>query len=244
MNDDASLQKYVIELAAGNFPFYCRRDSPADQGVVQQIFGQHDYRIDQWAQGRLVRDLYDSVCTTGVKPLILDAGANIGASAAYFTHLYPDAQVIAVEPEPNNAALLRMNCPQQNVHAVEGAIGAVDGTLFLVDPALGDWGFRVETAGDRPVPVYAVETLLNRFDRKTVFPLICKIDIEGGEAHLFETNTGWMDCFPLIIIELHDWMLPFKGSSRGFMQAIGARDFELTVRGENLFCFNASFFDR
>ena len=41
------------------------------------------------------------------------------------------------------------------------------------------------------------------------FELI-KIDIEGGESELFEKNIEWIEKFPLIIIELHDWMLPLK----------------------------------
>ena len=67
---------------------------------------------------------------------------------------------------------------------------------------------------------------------------MCKIDIEGGEADLFSNNDAWVDRFPLIVIELHDWLLPGTGSSRNFLRAIAGRNFDVVFRGENLFCFN------
>ena len=65
-----------------------------------------------------------------------------------------------------------------------------------------------------------------------------KIDIEGGESQLFSANTEWMNEFALIIIELHDWMLPMQGSSKPFFKAISNLDFEILQKGENLFFFN------
>ena len=67
---------------------------------------------------------------------------------------------------------------------------------------------------------------------------VCKIDIEGGEADFFSNNDAWVDRFPLIVIELHDWLLPGTGSSRNFLRAIAGRNFDVVFRGENLFCFN------
>ena len=37
---------------------------------------------------------------------------------------------------------------------------------------------------------------------------IVKVDIEGFEQNLFLSNTNWIDNCMLIIIELHDWMIP------------------------------------
>ena len=69
-------------------------------------------------------------------------------------------------------------------------------------------------------------------------PLILKIDIEGGEDVLFNGDTSWLSRFPLVIIELHDWMLPFAGSSKNFIKAIALLDFDFLYRGENIFLFN------
>ena len=46
-----------------------------------------------------------------------------------------------------------------------------------------------------------------------------------------------LDRFPALVIELHDWLFPFQGRSRNFLRALADRDFEVLIRGENLFCF-------
>jgi hypothetical protein len=62
--------------------------------------------------------------------------------------------------------------------------------------------------------------------------------IEGGEDALFNGDTSWLGQFPLVIIELHDWMLPFSGSSRNFIKSIAQYDFDFVHKGENIFLFN------
>ena len=56
---------------------------------------------------------------------------------------------------------------------------------------------------------------------------ITKIDIEGFEDDLFSSNTDWIDDCLLLIIELHDWMMPKTANSNNFLKAISAkkRDF-------------------
>ena len=43
-------------------------------------------------------------------------------------------------------------------------------------------------------------------------------DIEGFEKDLFSQNTEWVQLFPLLIIELHDWMLPREANSEIFLE--------------------------
>jgi hypothetical protein len=69
-------------------------------------------------------------------------------------------------------------------------------------------------------------TILSHEVSANTNPLILKIDIEGGEDALFNGNTIWLDKFPLVIIELHDWMLPFSGSSRNFIKSVAQYDFD------------------
>jgi hypothetical protein len=66
-------------------------------------------------------------------------------------------------------------------------------------------------------------------------PFIAKIDIEGAEADLFAANTGWVQSFDLVIIELHDWMLPGQGTSRNFLKCIANLDRDFLHIGENIF---------
>ena len=76
--------------------------------------------------------------------------------------------------------------------------------------------------------------ILGKFESTRYEPLICKIDIEGGESDLFSANDAWIDQFPLIIIELHDWLLPGTSNSKNFLSAISKRNFDIVYRGRHL----------
>ncbi|NJO02692.1 MAG: FkbM family methyltransferase [Bacteroidia bacterium] len=48
------------------------------------------------------------------KPYIIDGGANIGLSVLYFKQLYPQAHVVAFEPDPSLFEIL-----QNNIHSFD-----------------------------------------------------------------------------------------------------------------------------
>jgi len=235
----SNLAEMMLNLpGGGQRKFVFRANSVGDTGVVDQIFRAADYQIHPDARFQTLVRYMTVQASAGKRPLVIDAGANIGASSVYFALQYPSGRVMAVEPEKGNADLARRNCEGLDIVVREAAIGAEPGTAFLSDPGHSDWGFRVGESGAVPVPVVSVPELLEEAEALQLFPLICKIDIEGGEAGLFAKNTAWVDRFALIIIELHDWLFPGEGNSRNFLRAIAANDFDFMFRGENAFCFN------
>jgi FkbM family methyltransferase len=236
---NAGVVRHAVAVAGGHQLFSYRYKSAGDRGVVRKIFYEYEYAAQRyWPQTIALQRYYESVVAQGRRPLILDAGANIGASCVYFSAMYPRSQIVAIEPEQNNCALLRLNSEGRSIRVIEGAIGAEPGTVFLSDPGLSDWGFRVAATGAHPVPVHTPSAILAEYPQGEFAPFICKIDIEGAEHQLFERNLEWMDQFALIVIELHDWMLPGSYSSRAFLKAIANRNFDFMHRGENVFCFN------
>jgi len=235
----ANLAQMMLQLpGGGQRRFIFRADSVGDTGVVDQIFRAADYQIHPDARFQTLVRYVAAQAASGKRPLVIDAGANIGASSVYFALQYPSGRIVAVEPEKSNAALLRLNCEGLEVVVREAALGAEPGTAFLSDPGHSDWGFRVGETGTLPVSLVSVPELLADAEALQFFPLLCKIDIEGGEAALFAKNTEWVDRFALIIIELHDWLFPGEGNSRNFLRAIADHDFDFMYRGENVFCFN------
>jgi FkbM family methyltransferase len=224
-------------------PFRFRNDSAGDRGVVNQIFRHNDYNIGDWVQGRKLTEYYHEKSKAGPM-LIIDAGANIGASTIYFLEMYKNSFVYAIEPAIKNWEILELNTANYpNKINFHGAIAETDGDLFLEDPGYSDWGFRTtavvhEGYGAVKIKSICPDTILASPSVRDLAPLILKIDIEGGEASLFSGDTSWMKRFPLIIIELHDWILPFSGSSRNFIKAVGAYDFDFVYRSENIFLFN------
>jgi FkbM family methyltransferase len=84
-----------------------------------------------------------------------------------------------------------------------------------------------------------VEDILIEY-KNNCTPFLIKIDIEGFEKNLFSKNFEWMKNFLIIIIEIHDWMIPGKSISSNFIKALekisndenNKRD--LIISGENL----------
>jgi tRNA G46 methylase TrmB len=77
--------------------------------------------------------------------VILDAGANIGLASIYFANRFPDAKIIALEPEESNFSLLKKNVlPYKNIIPIHAALWNKNEEISLVDPGLGNWGFMTE----------------------------------------------------------------------------------------------------
>jgi FkbM family methyltransferase len=219
------------------------RPGTSDEPVIQQIFVQRDYDISRLSRAGDLRAAYHRVLTAGRVPLIIDAGANIGASTLYLADSWPEAHVIAVEPDSANLELLRSNTSGlPHVTCLHAALAARSGEMILVDPGIGHWGLRALPENQAlagaivlgRIPALGMEELLQQHSRACT-PFLCKIDIEGGEKDLFSDLTGWIDRFPLLMIELHDLLMPEQGVSHHFLREMSVRDRDFVYLGENIF---------
>jgi FkbM family methyltransferase len=232
----SALQSLTIRLPGQGERILRHRGTRADLGVVAQMFESQDYSLSRLRRGPELHARYDELLRAGRRPLILDAGANIGASAVFFAMHFPRAHIVALEPALDNFELLRANTSGLDIDARCAAIGAREGETSLVDPGEGEWGYRTLAGAPGPrVPLHAASRLVDDELRGGCTPYIAKIDIEGGEQELFAADTGWADAFPLLIIELHDWLLPRSGSSRNFLRWAAERDRDFVYIGENVF---------
>jgi FkbM family methyltransferase len=169
---------------------------------------------------------------------IVDAGANVGFSAVYFAERFPDAQIVAIEPERSNFEMLRRNvAPFRNVTCLRKALVGSPRTVPIVDAGEGFWGFQAAAPGEsvrRPV-VDEVEgiTVLDVM-RQSGWDRIdlLKVDIEGSEVEVFDTARGWIDDVDIIVVELHDRFK--RGCSLAFYGATAAFRQEFH-KGENVF---------
>ncbi len=122
----AKLRRRVrrLEIPGFQHPFYFRERS-SDPDVIHQVFVQREY-----------------ACVSQERDIssILDCGANIGCAAFLFLHCYPNARLIAVEPEPENMALCRRNLEpfRERVTFVEAAVWPVAVPLELIRGKYGD----------------------------------------------------------------------------------------------------------
>ncbi len=121
--------------------WFYHRDVGADLGVIQQILINEDYSLKWMARFPEIQRTYEA-CR---EPLIIDCGANIGASVGWFKLNYPRSRVIAVEPEANNFELLEKNAQAlDNVTLIRGAIAGEAGSVPLLDHGTGEWGYRAD----------------------------------------------------------------------------------------------------
>lgn len=213
-------------------PVTVRRRS-SDEPTVRQVFVDRQYDMRSVPQWRDIQERYREIRQQGRRPLIIDAGANIGAASLYFAGEFPEAKVVAVEPEQSNVRLCRENTDSLDIDVLPMAIGSAPGRVSLVDEQCEHWAVATQRSNDGDIAICTINDIVadHRHDCDL---FLVKIDIEGFEADLFSANVEWVDHAKVIFIEPHDWLLPGQATSRNFQRVLAARDFDLILSGENL----------
>jgi FkbM family methyltransferase len=152
----------------------------------------------------------------------------------------PRARIIALEPEKSNFDEASANTRgMANIQPIMAAAASQDGNVTIANPDADAWAFQTKLAtqeSPETVKALSVPTLINRARKSgSCVPFIAKIDVEGFEQNLFSNNTDWVEQFAVVIIELHDWLLPGKANSRNFLQVISRMDRDFVFHGENVF---------
>jgi len=203
------------------------RSKTSDIPIFQQIFLDQEYNIQLDFDPKI----------------IIDAGANIGLASLFFTNKYPNAKIISIEPEMSNFHLLEENTRNfDNIIILSHAISNIsDQELYIVDKGYGNSGFMTESLAqpinkesEDLIKTISIDEIMNRYSYDYID--IVKIDIEGYEKELFQSNTDWLKYTKCLIIELHDWMK--QGCSTSFFKAISKHDFSYMHYGENLVFIN------
>jgi FkbM family methyltransferase len=212
------------------------RPNTSDEQVLQQVFGAEQFCLRRLARYQELLGFLQGIKRAGHCPLIVDAGANIGASSVYLALAFSTARIVALEPEPNNFAILSENVRGLNVHCVRAAVSAHPGQTRVADPGLGHWGYRTDPWACGPeVPKITIPQILADYGSPSCDPFLVKVDIEGGEKDLFGANTAWVERIPLLLVELHDWLLPRQGTALPFLRCISALDRDFVYIGETVF---------
>jgi FkbM family methyltransferase len=154
----------------------------------------------------LVRREYAPVAKLRDVRLIVDCGANIGLSAYYLLHCYPQARLIAIEPDAENYALCRQNLAPfaDRSMVMQAAVWRENGWLRIVPASRhgGAWALKVEPWHGGDVEGVTIPEILRRADEHGPIDLL-KVDIEGAEVALFEARPEWLAMTRNIAIELH-----------------------------------------
>lgn len=207
-----------------------------DQAVIKQIFLNQDYDLTKIERHADIQARYEAIVAAGHTPLIIDGGANIGASCLYFALEFPQARIVGIEPEPDNFRLAQANCESiPNIDLVHAGLANASGRAKIQNPNADNWSFQTEVDTEGDLKLVAFNDLIAQAKQDNQVPFLVKIDIEGFEDNLFACNTEWVDEFYLLVIELHDWMLPGQASSGNFLKCVAALGRDFVYRGENVF---------
>ena len=181
------------------------RAGTSDLYMFEEVFMQGEYALEKPLDPKL----------------ILDVGANVGFASVWFANKYPQAKIVAVEPDASNIEVLRKNvAPYPNVRVVEGAVWWESTTVSLDDP--GDKsGIQVRAGGGGGVRAMTVEEILAIAGAQRID--IHKLDVEGAEKELFEHDPQWLGNVGVLMIELHDRFKP--GCSKALYSALVRHDF-------------------
>lgn len=175
-------------------PVYFRYDS-SDICVFHQIF---------------IIDEYGPVKAAKNSRLIIDCGANVGYSSAYFLSKYADSHVVAIEPDEGNYEMLKKNLDPYGERAtiICSAVWSHKAGLKVNTQERGsggEWATTVrECKKDETPDLFALDisSILEMCNRNTID--ILKIDIEGSESTVFSLNyEDWLNKTKIIVIELH-----------------------------------------
>lgn len=124
-------------------------------------------------------------------PYIVDCGANIGVSVAFWKSLYPHARIMAIEPDPVHCNVLRTNCAYLDdvvIHEAAAWTNAGEMPFYSVSSLGGHLSAVSPRTESR---VHTVKTIRLR-DFLTQPVDLLKLDIEGAEVDVL------LDCAPTL----------------------------------------------
>lgn len=160
------------------------RPALLDDTVIDEVFTRNSYRLPGRLDGATV----------------IDGGAHIGVFTCMCVQRGA-TRVLAVEPEPENLLLLRVNVgpyPEQ-VQVWPNAIGGRQGTNRIVGESGGAHTDPTDLTGN-PVEQVTLEMLIEQ----AVAVSILKLDMEGAEADaVLDCGHEWLSMVDRIVMETH-----------------------------------------
>lgn len=215
--ESANLATLLSAMIGGNIkPYLKLRHLVENNNNIQVQFKGLEYPFTirpnfadlQTVKDNLIRNEWGKLPKDFSPSVIVDAGAYIGDTAAYYASRFPNAKVIALEPNPNSAALARYNLLDygERVVVIEAALWSTTGKLSFA----GDFtGAGIAQTSEISVQGYSLVDLIKTLSINKID--LMKIDIEGAEYEVLNDGEGkWLNNVKIIAIELHGEELEIK----------------------------------
>lgn len=209
--------KYIIRLGPLNFFDYLYQRFIKKKKLLQiKVPGlsdkvsirNHTSDIPLFANIFILREY--NVPLDGQVKTIIDCGANIGLASLYFISKFPNAEIIAIEPEENNYQLLKHNLESyENVRCLNKGVWSTSTNLEVINANHGNHAFMVKESSissERSIEAVSIDDILNEFQLSEID--ILKIDIEGSEEQVFLSDPTWLKKVRMIFCEIHENIKP------------------------------------
>lgn len=183
-----------------------------------EVFGEDVYRFE----------------TALTSPYIIDAGANLGLASCYFKKRFPQAEIVAFEPDPRMQELFRWNMAANgfdDVRLEACALSETDGVArfhgdlssesphALGNSLLSGWGMQQPSSSFIGVPTKRLSSFLDR-------PVeLLKLDIEGAELGVLREAASRLHVVKGIRMEIHE-TAEHPEMCREIQQLLAAAGFE------------------
>jgi FkbM family methyltransferase len=178
----------TLKLNSLRHPFTIRRIQSHAGGIIQNV----------------LRGEYDAYPPIDEPEFIIDAGAFIGDLTCHWATRYPEAMIIALEPNPDNYSYaLRNTLPYAaKVKLLNQGLWSVSGKLGVTGDEMCSRLVESTDSMGEIVEVVDIPSLISRYSLPRID--ILKLDIEGAERQVLNAESArWLPMVKLAIVEMH-----------------------------------------
>ncbi len=189
-----SIRKKATKIKTSKNPPFFLRKKTKDHETFGEIFFDNIYNIDLPIQPKT----------------IIDAGANVGLASRFFKMKYPDSSIVLIEIDADNLQMINKNMEDcSGITVLNNGLYNTNTYFKIYDPYNATNSFVVEESNETDYDIKSVTIDQVLKDQKWDQIDILKIDIEGAEKKLFESNyESWLPKVKVVMVETHDRMVP------------------------------------
>jgi FkbM family methyltransferase len=191
------------ELAKGSSEEIAQFHFP---GIAHPVYVRPGSTDADIAEAALIRLYHACLRPKFPVSLIVDAAAYAGYTAVFFANKYPDAEIIALEPDAENYSLAQMNLSPygERVKLLNAAVWYRSGPIRVLPDRRSDSTQVAETTDKKGYPCIGLNmmSLLEKSGQQRIS--IFKCDIEGAEEFIFSEEADvWIEQTDSILMEIH-----------------------------------------
>lgn len=202
--------------------------------TVHEIFGEESYNLKKYLIWEQIEKTFNKILIEKKVPLVIDCGSNISCSTEYFCRVFKNIFPILIEPNTDSSSFGKKNLTIKNFILLNSPISYETKIVKFDDTLKDNRASKISKTKGKEISTITISEILKNHETK--IPFIIKIDIEGYEKDLFKSNFEWLNSFKIVIIEIHDWMIPGEGVSFNLFKAINSltEKRDVIISGENL----------